>query len=255
MAHSGLCCGLYRGTLYLKDLANPNAALLPIGNAEMNVTQEMTEITQPNYQSLGGSNCSVSFPNSVNLEVTMHCISPENLAIAFLGEAGKLVGATVTDEEHVVNAVHELVDFLHVPDKTLPIIVTSADGVTTYVSGTDYVVKNSGIEILENTTIAMGSTIKVDYTYGDNFTLDAQTMGQKEFYAVLDGANYGEGGARPAVLKAWKVKFSPTDSFGLISGEDFASLAVTGEILKDDSKPTGSKFFKVEWAEKAEGAY
>ena len=81
MAHSGLCCGLYRGSIYLRDLSNPNAALLPVGNAEATINQAMTEITTPNFQSLGGNACKVEYPESVTIDLVLHCTSPENLAM------------------------------------------------------------------------------------------------------------------------------------------------------------------------------
>src|SRR5690606_5113445 len=123
--------------------------------------------------------------------------------------------------------------------------VTGPSGSPVYVEGTDYVKTNAGIEIIDDSTIPVdGSLIEVSYDYGNNWYVDAQTLGQKEYELVLDGFNAGEGdGGRPFVLKAWKVKFSPAESFAIISGTEFASLSVSGEILRDESKTTGSKFF------------
>lgn len=254
MAHSGLCCGLYRGSFYIKDLSDPNAALLPVGNAEANITQTLQEITQPNYQSLGGNNCSVSFVDSINLELTLHCTSPENLALAFMGTHGQKEGGAVTEETFTVRAVHELIPFENVPLKSSPIVVTDGAS-TTYLADRDYVITNAGIQIIEGTTIPMNSEISVAYSYGENYYVDAQTVAQKTFEVVLDGMNVGEDGAKAAVLKAWRVKFSPTDSFALIAGTEFASIALNGQILRDETKVTGSKFFKVEFGAETSGAY
>ena len=254
MAHSGLCCGLYRGSFYIKDLSDPNAALLPVGNAEANITQALTEITQPNYQSLGGNNCAVSYVDSVNLELTLHCTSPENLALAFMGQYGQKTPGSVVEEKHTVNSVHELIPFENVALKSQPIVVTNG-GAITYVVNVDYVLTQAGIQIIEGTTIVMGSEIEISYSFGENWFVDAQTVAQKTFMVVLDGMNVGEDGARPVVLKAWKVKFAPTDSFALISGTDFASIVVNGQILRDESKVVGSKFFKVEFGSENAGAY
>lgn len=255
MPDSGLCCGLYRGTFYLKDLSNPSAALLPVGNAEATITQELTEITQANFQSLGGTACKVEYVNSVGLDLTLHCTKPENLAIAFMGEFAQKSAGTVVDEVHMVRSVDELIPFEHAPLKTSPITVTNAGGVTTYVLNTDYVVTNAGIKIIEGTNIAMNANIEISYSYGANWVVEAQTVSQKTFMVVLDGVNVGEDGERPAIFKAWRVKFAPTESFALISGEEFASLAISGEILRDESKVTGSKFFKAEFGAEAAGAY
>lgn len=250
MAHSDICCGLYRGSLYMKKRNTTGAAMLPVGNAEFTVTQEMTDIEQPNFQSLGGTNCKVSYMNSMSLEMTMHCVSPENMALAFLGTASQLTETVVSNEIHAVNAIGELIPFNHAPKKGATITVTGPSGSPSYSAPGDYIVTNSGIKIVTGSTIpVVGGNIEIDYTYGDNFRLDAATMGQSDYEVVFEGVNYGEGGERPVVIKFHKVKFSPTDSFAIISGEDFASLAVNGEVLKDDSVTTGSKFFNIEWGE------
>lgn len=258
MAHSKVCCGMYRGKLYGQDLSDPNGNLLPFGNAEFTINQTMTEANVPNFESLGGNACQISYMESMQLALILHCLSPENLAIAFLGEAKTLTSDVVTEEEHVVNHEHALIKFKHVPDRTQAITV--AAGATTYVVGKDYSLTNAGIVILEGTTIVMGSTISVGYTYGDNLRLDAAVISQKEFKVVFDGTNVGEAGQTPVVFEFHKVKFSPTDSFAVISGTDFANLPLTGEVLKDDSVvPTNgsneSQFFNVEWGQKASGAY
>lgn len=254
--HSKICCGLYRGKIYLKDLSNSANPLLPVGNAEFTLNQTLKEITQPNFQSLGGNNCKVSYPEKISLDMVLHCISPENLAMAFMGENSVLTGDDVIDEEHSVNDDNELIPFLHIPDKTKDIIVTNSVGGTTYEVGTDYVLTNVGIQIVEGSNILTdGSLIKVSYTYGNNYRVDSQTVGQKDYLFVFDGANVGESGSRQIYLKAYKVKFDPTDTFAMLSGEEFGSLNLSGEILRDESQTVGSKFFFVEWGEESVGSY
>lgn len=244
--HTDLCCGLYRGKIFMRERGVAGAALLPIGNAEINISQTLTEITQPNFQTLGGNNCAVAYPESVNLNIVAHCLNPENLAKALLGTFASLEGS-VTDEEHVVNAIHELVAFDHVPQRSS--VVVKGGGVysaSTYVEGTDYILSNGGIEIITGSSIPLGSEILVDYTYGVNYRVDAQTVGQKEYEVVLDGFNAG-GDQRPMVLKAFRVKLNPTEEIAIISGEEFASLNLNGEILADPARSSGSQFFTIEW--------
>ena len=248
MADSGLCCGLYRGDIYLKDLGDPTAALLPVGNAEATISQELTEIEQDNFQSLGGKACSVSYVDSVSIDLTLHCTKPENLAIAFMGTVSHLTGAAVSNEVHPVHAKGELIPLNFVHNGTTPLVVTGPSATPTYVLNTDYIVTKAGIVITEGSSIpVIGGNIEIDYTYGNNWKVDAQTVSQKEFLLVLDGVNVGDDGEKSVVLKAWKVKFSPAESFDLIAGTEFASLAVSGEILRDSTKATGSKFFTVEF--------
>jgi len=172
--------------------------------------------------------------------------------MAFLGEASQLTAGTVTNEPHTVRSVDELIAFENAPDKALPIVVSA--GVTIFVENKDYVITNAGIKIIAGTTIPMNTDITVDYSYGANWIVEAQTVAQKTFEFVLDGANYGEDGQRAVVLKAWKVKMAPTDSFVVI-GSEMASINLSGEILRDESKATGSKFFKAEFGAQATGGY
>lgn len=254
--HSDICCGLYRGEIYLQNKRIPNAPLLSVGNAEFTINMETTDIEQANFTSLGGNACKVSYINSMQLALTLHCTSPENLALAFLGEATQLDGGFVEDEEHDVHSVGELIPFENVADKAMSIVVKSENGVTTFVENEDYAVTNAGIKILNSSMI--NSTIKVTYYYGKNYRLEALTMSQQDFYVVFDGVNVGEGGEVPVVMKFYKVKFSPTDSFAVISGDAFASLALNGEVLKDSSIVGGndlSKFLSIEWGQAYSGPY
>lgn len=253
--HSGLCCGLFRGSFFARDLSNPAAALLPLGNAEATITQALTEINQPNYESLGGNACSVAYVDSVGLDLILHCTAPENLAIAFMGTTSQLAGGTVASELHMVRAIEELIPFNYIPSKSSPITVKNSAATTTYVLNTDYIVTNSGIQIIEGSSIPMNAQVNVGYSYGENFVVEAQTVAQKTFEIVLDGVNVGEDGEKPVVIRAWRVKLSPAENFALISGTDFASLELSGEILRDNSRPTGSKFFKAEFGIEASGSY
>lgn len=250
----GFCCGLYRGTFYAKDLSNPNAPLVSLGNAEATIAQSMTEIEQDNFESLGGKACSVSYVDSMSLDLVLHCVKPENLALAFMGTVGQKSEESITDEAHVVNANDELIPFENIPSKNYPIVVKNDEN-ETLVEGTDYVLTSAGVKIISVANINLGEEILVSYIHGRNWEINAQTVAQKTFYIVLDGVNVGGDGQKPVVLKAWKVKFAPTESFALISGTEFASLNVTGEILRDDTKAVGSKFMKVEFGVESAGAY
>lgn len=248
MAHAELCCGFYRGSIYLKEYGNATAGLLPVGNAEFSISQSTKEITQPNFQSLGGSACKIAFSDTLNLDLKLHCTSPENLAMAFLGTVTEATHAIVTDELHHVSVGGELIPLNFVPDKTQPITVTYGTTPTTATLGTHYVVTNAGILVIDAPANPLiGVNIKVTYTHGKNYVIDMQTVTPKTFYFVLDGFQVGDSSEVPVVLKVWKVKFSPAESFAFIAGEDFASIDLKGEILRDESVLVGSKFAKLEF--------
>lgn len=251
--HSDICCGLYRGSIYLRDISDPTAGLLPVGNAEATINQTMAETSVPNYESLGGTACKIAYTESMTISLVLHCTSPENLAMAFLGEAYQATSEVVTGEKHTVKSEGQLIAFNKVPDLKQPLDVKA--GATTYVANRDYKVTGAGIIILEGTTIPMNTELEIDYTAGQNWVIQTQTKGQKTFELVLDGMNYGGGEPRAVVLKLWQVRLSPTDSFALIAGTDFASINMTGEVLRDGTKVSDSAFGKIEFAVSADGAY
>jgi hypothetical protein len=246
-----ICCSLFRGKVYLQKEGTGNP-LLEVGNVtSFEVTHDLTEVEQENYQTLGGRSCYLQYINSANLSATLGCLRVKNLALALQGEGSyeNIAAGSITDEPHTVNAEGELIDFERVPDRTGTIVVTDDTGVTTYVAGTDYQVVGSGIVILEGTTIPLGSDILVDYDYGANSLITALTSGQGTYKVVFDGVNFGEDGQRPVVFKAFRVRFSPTETLSLI-GDEFATLEVTGEILIDSSRTSDtaqSQYYEVEF--------
>lgn len=249
MAHSEICCGYYEGTVYLQENGAENAPLLEVGNADINVSQELIEIEQPSRQRRGGTNCKVAYTDSVNINLVLHCINEQNLAIAFMGNAEELTG-TVEDEAHPVNAIHELIDFDFIPDQSQTIEVTDGD-TTTYVEGEDYILTAAGIKIIEGSAIPVdGSDVVVNYSYGTNRRVNMNTVAQKEYKLVFDGWNIGEDQRRAVVFKAWKVKFNPTEEFIILSdAEEFSSLEIAGEVLRDGSRVSGSEYMQFEFGD------
>lgn len=251
MAINDLCCSLFRGKVYLQREGSGNP-LLEVGNVtSFEVSHDLTEVEQENYQTLGGRACYLQYINSVNLSATLGCLKARNIALALQGqgEYENIAAGSVVDELHTVTAECELIDFNRVPDKSVTIVVTDDTGTTTYVEGTDYIVRGSGIEIAEGTTIPLASDILVSYDYGANSLITALTSGQGTYKLVFDGVNQGEDGQRPVVFKAFRVRFSPTETLSLI-GDEFATLEVTGEVLIDSSRTSDaaqSQYYEVEF--------
>jgi len=236
-----LCCTLLRGTVYLREAVNSGTntnPLLPVGNVtEFSISHEVTEVTQANYQSLGGTACKVSYVESADLNMTIGCLKARNWALATQGNGSydNVAIDTVTDEAHTVNAQGELIEFANVPDQSIAVEVTDSAGTTTYDEGDDYIRVPAGIEIVVGGAITAATDILVDYGYGANTLIGALTTGQKEFEVVFSGVNEGETGQRPTKFKAYRVKFNPTEEISLL-GDEFATLTVTGELLRDSSK-------------------
>lgn len=247
-----ICCGYFRGNFYLKEYGNVEASFLPVGNVSaFQVGHDITEVVQEDFTSLGGTACKLDYINQVNLNMTLNCLKVRNLALAFQGTGahGNVTAGSVEDLEIEVLEIGALIPLAFIPTKSTVVITDGAEvDPVTYLQGTDYQVTSAGIIILPGSAIAVTDTIVVSYDYGVGSKVEALTAGQKIFELIFDGVNSGEDGEQEVVFRAWKVKFSPTSTFDLITSGEFASLEVVGTILKDDTK-TGaaiSKYYNFE---------
>jgi hypothetical protein len=79
---------------------------------------------------------------------------------------------------------------------------------------------------------------KVDYTSAAFDEIELLTNSGEEWYLLMEGANaVGEKGKFNAHY--WRVKFSPTESRDVIGNEDFMTMNVRAEVLREDSRATG----------------
>ncbi|HFE31937.1 MAG TPA: hypothetical protein ENJ17_01355 [Gammaproteobacteria bacterium] len=236
-----------KGSIYLGPF-DGSAKARPIGNCaklELAISEDKKEL--PDYQNAGGGVAnSISRISGIEASITLHDISPENLALAVFGSASAVAAGTVTDESHTAY-LGGLVRLVNLPD-TSTIVVTDSTGTTTYVLDTDYSVNEAGIVPLDTGAIVEGSTILVDYTKKAGNVVQAVVNSGQEFTMTFVGLNEAQSG-KPVVVDLFRVKFSPTQGLGFI-GDDFAAMDLTGSVLKDTGK-TGagiSQYFKVEQA-------
>ncbi|WJN60933.1 hypothetical protein [Pseudomonas sp. SO81] len=79
---------------------------------------------------------------------------------------------------------------------------------------------------------------EVDYTSAAFDEIELLTNSGEEWYLLMEGANaVGEKGKFNAHY--WRVKFSPTESRDVIGNEDFMTMTVRAEVLREDSRSTG----------------
>ena len=232
------CCYIGRGQVYLQkhedscptEAAPWDTALLPIGNSSsLELTINENIIEQKSYTSVvGGTECSFSEIESIDLNVTNSCFKIRNLVLALFGNSQDVVSAAVTEEVHRVNAECELIPFKNQYDKTVAPVITDG-GMTTYVAGVDYILKNNGIEILEGTTMTLGEDIEVNYTIAAHSQIEIATIGQDFYRLVFDGVNAADN--KPMYFELYKLKFNPVTGLTLISDE-FADLPLSAKVLK-----------------------
>ena len=79
---------------------------------------------------------------------------------------------------------------------------------------------------------------EVDYTSATFDEIELLTNSGEEWYLLFEGANaVGEKGKFNAHY--WRVKFSPTESRDVLGNEDFMTMTVRAEVLREDSRATG----------------
>lgn len=234
------------GKAYLREYG-AEAPLIEVGNASaVNFAVAEQAITLQDFtQPGGGTYNEVKRIESVEVNISMHDLSPENLARAFLGSTSNQVAGTVTSED-VVAYVGGFTPLARIP--TAITAVTGPSATPAYVEGTDYEFREGGIYIPAGSTIpdpvAGAVNLEVTYTAPEQDTVQALTSSAKDYEMIFVGLNEARSG-KPVRVKAMRVKFGPAQALALVSADEHAVLEVTGK-LQQDSSITGdglSKYF------------
>lgn len=233
------CCFKPYGTLYMAELPDTcptplnlsQYGLLEVGNVtEITRNLAFNELTIPNLQtSAFGNACEYKVLDAETINIIFSCVKTENLRIALGGNRTEHTGVVQTDEEHTVpaDAGCFFIPTNFLINTELAVTVTDAGGVITYVLGTDYFIKSSGILLTENTTID-NQLVEITYTSQDQTEIDPSDLKGREYILHFDGNNAVNGDA--LAFTYYRVKFDPAETLPLLS-EDFLTLAVTGEAL------------------------
>lgn len=88
-----------------------------------------------------------------------------------------------------------------------------------------------------------GVALTVDYLYAAQVRVDALTTAAPEKFLRFEGLNTLDGN-NPVVVEVFKFVLDPASEFGLITGEEAASLAIEGSVLADPLQSSGSKFYR-----------
>lgn len=140
---------------------------------------------------------------------------------------------SVTAEEHVVDAIGDIV-FLKHSNVTVTTVVDSTSGTPKTLSETtDYKIdKQYGrIEML---TDGHTGPIKVGYTYGEATVMKPMTDNVDFYELRVDGLNT-VGQKDKQIVTAYRVKLNPSDAYDLIN-DDFAEMQIEGTALFDEAR-------------------
>ncbi|MFT4243559.1 MAG: hypothetical protein QM569_14900 [Acidovorax sp.] len=94
--------------------------------------------------------------------------------------------------------------------------------------------------------LADDDDVKLDYTYAAYAVIEALTTKAKELELVFEGLNEADDG-KPSIVEVWRASQGVASSIGLLAEKGFASLPVSGAVLKDDTKNGAgiSKYYRV----------
>lgn len=237
------------GKAYIREYGAA-APFLEIGNASavnLGVTEQ--SITLQDYTKPGGGTYNeVKRIESVDLNMTLHDLSPQNLARAFLGVVDVAVSGNASAEPITAYKGG------FVPTAFVPTAVTSVTGTgggTAYEAGTDYELRDGGLWIPATSTIPApvdgAPNIEVTYSYEAQDTVQAMTASAKDYEFLFVGLNEARSG-KVARVTVHRVKFGPAQALALVSADEHAALEVAGKVQADNSK-TGqgvSQYFKAQ---------
>jgi len=208
-------------------------ALLPWGNTtELQISHTEDVQSLPNYVTGAGNRNSTGRVTGVTASFTIYDVNARNLAIVGRGKVrGVSAGALTVPEVHVCEGLPgELIPFDELPDTSVAYQIKSADDVTTYAAGTDYLMTPYGIQLTSGTTITSAG-ITAMYTKLAADVVEMLTTSQTELEMYFAGLNAAQGGApTPARLNRFKPALVQQIQ---LSGTTYAAYQVTGELLSD----------------------
>ena len=244
------CCLVGAGKIYMAEYEAYKNRLVPltfVGNSkDFTINAETSKISVPSYTGrVAATDCSKIVIDEITVNFTTLCHNLVNIARALnAGDPVEEVAGAVThlDVAYPCGAI----PVPHVFDLTLPITVTSADGLVTYVAGVDYeITENGTIEILEATTIPAPTivlgvaqpNILVSATSVDSKRIELFTQIGKDYVIYFDGVNrMNDNESTKGSL--YKVTLSPAEYTIIGDGSDAAELAFEGTALEDKTIST-----------------
>jgi hypothetical protein len=242
-----------KGNIYAAPYAG--GKLRNIGNcSRLSISTEEEEKELLDYQNPGGGQANkIRRITQVGLALTLHDLSPENLALALYGASSAIAEAAVTGESIVAGRVFKggLVQTLTPIKTSVNPVVTGTGGTPTYVKGTDYDVVPAGILILDAGAINNATALLISYTKRKATAVETFTQAQGAYKLVFDGLNEAQSNL-PVVITVHNAKFGAARGLGMIA-DDFAALELEGEALVDAAITTVglSKYMKIVSADPA----
>jgi hypothetical protein len=221
--------------------------LIPVGNvSDLKIAIQTTVIEHKESQTgQRGIDLRLTTQTKATLSMTMENFNAANLAVALRGTATTVAGGTVTGEAHQV-----------IPGGVAPLDHMNVSAVTVTGAGTAYVDDittpdwghkinlDAGSVLVRDTNAGTNGlvSITVNYTYGEQYQVEALNVGMQEKYLRFEGLNTADGDAS-VVIEVFKFSVDPLKELSMIS-DTVQQFVLEGNVLADQLRTTGSKYFK-----------
>lgn len=227
---------------------------IPVGNVT-DVTLN-TEITKDEHkESMSGQRAVdkvLGTETKVNFSATFESINQENLAYALRGATVDVPAGSQSATAYTAR-LGKIVPLGHISVSSV-VVQDQADTIT-YVEGDNYRLdtKTGSIYLMtaaEQTAAGAANSITdldelhIAYSYADQKKLDALTAPSQVRWVRFEGLNTADD-LNPVVIDIFKMESDLLAQLSLIS-DDIQSMEITGSVLSDDTRVTGSKHFTVQ---------
>jgi len=224
----------------------------PVGNVTaLGVTTEITK--DEHKESMTGLRAVdkvLSTETKVNFSMTMESINQENLAYALRGTTSDVAGGSQAATAYTAK-LGKIVPLGYIQVSSV-VIQDDADTIT-YVEGDNYRIDVAAGSIYFFTTaeqtaasagdmIADDDEVHIAFDYADQKVMQAMVSATQTRWVRFEGLNTADSN-NPVVVDMFKVETDLLAELSFIS-DDIQGMEVTGVVLSDDTRQTGSKHFK-----------
>lgn len=214
-----------------------NGAWVELGDTsrlEVSTSQQYQDI----YESCSGNRSIVAHyvtQTDWAFAVDAMSFSKENLARAFYGTSGAVVGASVTNEAVTAYALNSVIPLKN--PGVSSVVVTK--GATTLTVGVDYTVDaaNGTITIISSAnTGTLPAALEVDYTFAGYDKVETNTVTGGEFAFRFEGINMTTG--KTVIAEIHRVALDLAQTLSILSTSP-ATFTMGGMVLADSTAGAG----------------
>lgn len=235
-----------QGTLYVGErdsLGKPNG-LVSVGNVPtLEISIDIEKFEHKESES-GNRSIDLTLINELNgsFNAVLESISSANLALGFFGTSATITGTTVAAEDITIDTkdVRYPLDNINAKATPTPTCLDSLAAPLTLDTDFSIDLEHGTVTILGAYAGTIPDTFTFGYDFDDYLQMSAFTETLIERYLRFHGVNTVDSDV--VIVDIFRASLDPAQNFGLIN-EEIAQLTITGNILRDTLRTSGSEFF------------